>query len=128
MERRDVGSQRRDVGFNHLLEHRDVSCFPLWNVVTLHSHVAELAMFKATNTHILSLPLFPPCLNPIAPFVVPIVVPTGIHSHRRPLFFPPTTSPILLPPFLHYHSTVPVSLLPHPALVSLTRIGLGHSY
>ena len=90
LERCDLRYQRRDIGFYHSLERRDVGsqrhdvgCFPLWNVatlhshvVTLHSHVVTLALFKAKNTLILLLPLFPslpepysscsrPCRNPL---------------------------------------------------------------
>ena len=113
----------------------------LWNNATLGFNVATLTTFlsgtsrrcirtsrrwsclRPTTPSFCSYFLFPPCLNPFAP----IVVPAGIHPHRRPLFFPLITSSILLPPFLHYHSTVLVSLLPNPALVSLIRIGLDRS-
>ena len=148
LERRDVGSQRRDVGFVLLwnvatldLNVATLVLITLWNNATLGFNVATLTTFlsgtsrrcirtsrrwsclRPTTPSFCSYFLFPPCLNPFAP----VVVPTGIHPHRRPLFFPLITSPILLPPFLHYHSTVLVSLLPNPALVSLIRIGLDRS-
>ena len=139
LERCDVGSQRRDVGFNHSLERRDVEsqrrdvgCFTLWNVATLHSHVVMLPLFKAKIHHILILPPFPPCLNPTAPHCRHHHTHThtlaGIHSHtcRRPLFHPPTTSPPLPPPFFHHtdHSPVPISCFPHHALVPSILLGL----
>ena len=74
LEHCDVGSQCHNVSFNHSLERcdvesqrRDVGCFPLWNVATLHLHVATW-----------------PCLRPKTP---------SFCSYPVPSYLKPTTSP-----------------------------------
>ena len=63
LERRDVGSQRRDVGFYHSLERRDVGSqrrdvglFPLWNIATLHPNVATFPCLRPNTPHFFILP------------------------------------------------------------------------
>ena len=107
-------SQRRDVGFYHSLkrrdvgsQRRDVGCLPLWNIATLHPNVATLhpnvttlPCLRQKNTLIFALPLFPLFLNPSVPFLAPLHQPLdeSTPSRRRPLFCPPTPSLALPPP------------------------------
>ena len=109
LEHRDVGSQRRDVG-----------CFPLWNVATLHSHVATLALFKAKNTLILLLPLFPSLPEPYCPCRRP---------HRRPCRNPLPPEAIVFPSdYLADFATTIHALPVHcPCLTpSTSRLGVLH--
>ena len=135
--------QRRNVSFNHSLERRDFGSNVATLVLTILCNVATLAAFlSGTSRRCILTSRRWPCLRLKTPsfcsyhvlflpepYSIPIVVPTtptlaGIHSHtcRRPLFFPPTTSPTLPLPFTH-HTTIPISSLSHHALVSLTRLG-----
>ena len=123
LERRDVGFQRRDVGFNHSLERRDVGsqrrdvgCFPLWNIATLHPNVATLPFLRPKPTSFFSC-FIPSWLKPMHP-----VSPSCTTSCRSPL--PHLSEAVVLPSdtitdtttTIHYHCGSPYLAPSTPSL------------
>ena len=112
LERREVRSQRCDVES----QRRDVGCFTLWNVATLHSHIATLPLFKAQIQFLL--------LSPLPSLPEPYCTPLSSAAHTPPHLSEFTPSPVgghyfsLRPPHRHCHHH---SLIPPPLSLSLSR-------